>query len=183
MKKWCERTYPYIVALSITAIYSYVYQYVGFDIKAEQFAGLLNMSIALSGISLGFIGTMIGAFLAITNSAIMEKIYKNKADEDFMRYILESFGWGVVLFVGSTGLLLAPLDKNATVPLGWIVIWLFIFMVSTLCSYRIVQMLFVLLYTVNKENKHNLMPAAITIKKHKSSQFKKPEYKDNPYDD
>jgi len=184
MKKWYEQTYPYIGALSGTAIYySYVYWHIDLEIKGEQFTSLLNMSIALSAISLGFIGTVIGAFLAITNSTIMEKIYKNKADEDFMRYILESLVWGGLLFVGSTGFLLVPLEKNVSVPLIWIVFWLFIFMTSTLCSYRIVQILFVLLYTVNKETKYKFMSKSIPVKKHKSSQFKKPEYKNNPYDD
>lgn len=150
-----EKLYPYVISLLILALFHFLYKLYQDNLIIQRFSDLLNISLTLSGISLGFIGTMIGAILSITNSKVMSIIYSENADIDLMNYIREAAIVNLlVLFFSIVLLLTAKPNEN---PSFLIYPWFFVFVCSFLCSFRIIHLLFSLLDAVNKEHraKHN----------------------------
>ena len=109
---------------------------------------LLNMSLAISGISLGFIGTMIGVVLSIMDTNIMCQIYKHNADKILIRYIAEAAILNLILFAISTVFLLWA-DEGAP-DLIFSSVWLLVFVMAVLCSFRIIHLLFKIMCVINR---------------------------------
>ena len=109
---------------------------------------LLNMSLAIAGISLGFIGTMIGVFLSIMDTNVMCQIYKHNADKILIRYIAEAAILNLILFAISTVFLLWA-DEGAP-DLIFSSVWLLVFVMAVLCSFRIIHLLFKIMCVINR---------------------------------
>lgn len=179
--KTIEKSYPYIIAIVFAGIYFCMQQYLTLSITNQQFSALLNMSLAIAGISLGFIGTMIGVFLSILSSEIMKQIYQYRADKAFIRYISEAAISNLILFFLSTFFMLVPVAD--TIPSIYSTAWFCLFLISFLCSCRIIQLLFKILRVMNVIKREEVIKKNETSQKSMSyshDQLKDPDFKNNP---
>ncbi len=150
-----EKYYPFITPIIILALYYLYAKETPDNLIIRKLPEWLNISLTLSGISLGFIGTMIGAILSVVNSKIMRLIYSQNADHLLMSYIRAAALANLVVLLLSIVLLVTSNPPSVTPPWWFIYPWLFSFCCSLLCSYRIIQLLFSLLVAVNNENRAN----------------------------
>ena len=150
MKLFSEKFFPWTISVLTCFIYLVIamwFQNLIFDKKS--FSDLLNISLVLSSISLGFLGTMIGTILSITSTRAMAYIYKENADTLLISYMKQSAFTNLLILGFSIILLLTNIDSIFIIG-----IWLFLFTSGLLCSYRIIHLLFKLLESVNSENKY-----------------------------
>lgn len=154
-----DHGYPFVIPIILIFIYYFNESCNLNNLLLKRFSDFLNISLTLSGIALGFLGTMISAILSVTSSKVMRFLYARNADEILMRYIREAAIVNLVIL----GLSIVLLVSSENYRKGWpIYIWLYFFSSSLLCSFRIVQLLFNLLEAVNKENRNNQQPRSYT---------------------
>ena len=147
-----ERYYPFVLPLLAVIIYHAYAMQTPDNLIVQKFPDWLNISITLSGIALGFLGTMIGAVLSITSSTVMDFIYSQKVDHLLMQYIRGAAVINLLVLLFSIALLVT--SSTPIVPPIWLLYpWLYFFCSSFLCSYRIIHLLFMLLGAVNNENR------------------------------
>jgi len=151
-KRLFEKNYPFICPIAVVLLYIAYAANVPNNLIMQKFPDLLNVSLTLSGIALGFLGTMISAVLAVTNSKVMKFIYSQNADRLLMCYIRDTAVINLMVLLFSIILLIT----FSAIQSNWLIyIWLFAFSSSFFCSFRIIHLLFVLLEAVNNENRSN----------------------------
>lgn len=158
-KRLVDHWYPFILPVGLLVFYYFDANCNPNNLLIKRFSDFLNISLTLSGIALGFLGTMISAILSVTNSKVMRYLYLQNADEVLMRYIREAAIINLIIL----GLSIFLLVSSESYRTGWpIYLWLYFFSGSLLCSFRIVHLLFNLLEAVNKENRSNQQPRSYT---------------------
>ncbi|MDF2479429.1 MAG: hypothetical protein K0S24_4912 [Sphingobacterium sp.] len=150
-----EQYYPFIIPLAIVGLY-YVYAAEApTNLIIQKIPDLINVALTLSGIALGFLGTMIGAVLSITNSKVMRFIYAKNADKLLMQYIRHAAVINLLVLFFSIIILISSPTPMAAPSRLLLYPWLYTFSSSFLCSYRIIHLLFSLLEAVNAENRNS----------------------------
>lgn len=158
-KRVVDHWYPFIIPLGLLVFYYFDANCNPNNLLIKKFSDFLNISLTLSGIALGFLGTMISAILSVTNSKVMRYLYTKNADEILMRYIREAAIINMVILGLSIVLLVSSENYRSGLP---VYLWLYCFSSSLLCSFRIVHLLFNLLESVNAENRHAQQPRIYT---------------------
>jgi hypothetical protein len=82
IRKSIERNAAIISSSAMFFLLIIIQKFTNYSIEYDKFQILLNISMALSGIYLGFTGTVIGAFISILGSKLMEQLYQFNADKD-----------------------------------------------------------------------------------------------------
>ncbi|HNO78951.1 MAG TPA: hypothetical protein PKN33_12905 [Phycisphaerae bacterium] len=101
---------------------------------------LMNATISLSAIAIGFLATAKSVILSIKDEAIIRTL-KESGDHDrllgyFMKAIRWSFGLGILSAIG----LLIDFEADTT-PHPWLFsIWLFTLAETGFCSYRVIDL-------------------------------------------
>lgn len=156
-----EQCYPFILPLLLLTFYYYYAAETSSNWIIQKLPDLMNVSLTLSSISLGFLGTMIGAVLSISNSTVMRLIYTQNADKLLMQYIRHAAGINLFVLLISIILLISLSATTTRLNTVLLYLWLYTFSSSFLCSYRIIHLLFSLLEAVNEENRNNQQPQKI----------------------
>lgn len=146
-----EQILPFTLSLIFSAIY-YGYSSNNNHLL-DNMNELINISLTLSSIALGFIGAIVSVVLSITNSKIMKTIYLTNTDKLLLQYIKESLFVNIATLVYSGYLLLIDFKVISNCESY---IWLFLFSYSILCSCRITWVLMSLLKIVNNEARNKL---------------------------
>lgn len=154
-KNYIERYTPPVSFFIVTITTGIVCYNINWYITASDFSTLLNISLALSAIYLGFTGTAIGELISISGSFLMDKLYEYNRDEILIKYVKHSAYSSVTLFLLCTISAFYPAKGLEGIPILLFSIWLGIF-ISTFCyAYRVIYYLFVILNIVNKQGRYD----------------------------
>jgi hypothetical protein len=155
MKVFNENNLPLSLASIISIIYfifiSFLHEY---KLTTLTFNTLLNISMVISSVSLGFLGAMIGAILSLINSPIMNYLCANNLDGNLVKYMKHSaYANFLILLFSGFAIIISITSQLVTL------LWLFIFLLSFFYSGRIIFLLFKILQTVLKLEKNKLATA------------------------
>jgi chromate transport protein ChrA len=163
---WIERIYPYIVAVVFGGI---VYA-LNWELEdVTNFSNVLNAIVTVSSIIIGFLGTMASVLISLTNSKVMDKIRKKKAEKVLAGYIKISIVAGLLLALYSLALNLFEnyTGKGSDWMLIALVVLTSFFLLS---SYRIFHVLLNILTSVLMEG------ASVHLDTKEESSLKKHAY-------
>lgn len=153
IRKSIERNAAIISSSAMFFLLIIIQKFTNYSIEYDKFQILLNISMALSGIYLGFTGTVIGAFISILGSKLMEQLYQFNADKDLIKYINTSVCMSIILFCISIPMLFFSYESFLQRYMLCVSIWWIIFIAAFVAAFRIVYYLGVILITLNKYNK------------------------------
>lgn len=179
-KKRFERYSPFISFFVISIISFISCFYFNWYISGAKFTIWLTISLALSAIYLGFVGTAIGEVISIIGSKLMKKLYEFNGDVDLMKYIRDSAIASVVLFSTSTIFSFYPVESTEGLPIIIFSLWIGIFISSFLYAGRIIYYLFTMLRIVTKQDKADFSNKENTVTVKSNSISKAPTRK-NPF--
>jgi ABC-type spermidine/putrescine transport system permease subunit II len=146
-----ERIYP--IVFSITCAIIIYNQHITFN-TIPKIELVLNSTVTISSILIGFLAAMVSILIAITNSKVMDRIREGKAEHLLTSYIREAIISGIFLAVGSTiaFLFVDYKGKNADLIFS---VWFFMFIHFLLSSFRILIIMLNILSSIPKEYKEN----------------------------
>ncbi|MGD7050765.1 hypothetical protein [Rossellomorea marisflavi] len=133
------------------------------DVK--NLPNILNAIVTVSAIIIGFMGTMASVLISLTNSKVMDKIRKKKAEKVLAGYIKISIIAGLLLALYSLSLNL--FENYSGKGSNWMLIALVVLTIFfLLSSYRIFNVLLNILTSVLMEGKFEEAKEESPLKKH-----------------
>lgn len=148
-----ERYTPILSFFIITPLTGLICHSLDWYIAASDFLILLNISLTLSAIYLGFTGTAIGELISIIGSTLMDKLYEFNRDQVLIKYVKDSAISSVVLFILCICMIFYPAKDNEGIPVLLFSLWLGCFMSTFFYACRIIYYLFLILEIINEKGR------------------------------
>lgn len=147
-----ERCYPVLLGIIAAAIYLSVPQARNYRMP-ESLAALMAAVVSIGGISVGFLATAKSILVTIDDKAIIQKLKKAGYYKRIVKYLLAGIKWSFLLTLWSAAALLV--DLKGTMAWTWLhaagfAVWVFLAVTATLSYYRIINIFYAILNTLDK---------------------------------
>lgn len=147
-KLWWEECHPLLIALIITVLLVVFARWcdIYFSCNIKNYEKILDASITFSSIVVGFVGVLLGILISIKETKIVQTLFTKIRKQLLVRYFKESIFSGIAVIVTSSSLYLI---QNEIWSKLIFYIWIFTLIYFMLSSYRIIDILFMIIFQDN----------------------------------